>query len=317
MANLLRCVCSATRVYGKLPGNNVRFASTLSLKDVVREKIPEKRELLKKLRSKEDISLGEVTIGSAVGGMRGLKVMLWEGSVLDPDEGIRFHGMTIPDCQEKLPKGKTGREMLPESMFWLLLTGEVPTEEQVRGLSQELAERVLNTSTKPDLRGVQNTNVHPMVRLSTGVLALSDQSEFSKAYIKGMKKTDHWESSIFLPSYSLMAVYEDAMNLLAWLPTVAAYSLIQPSSVESLWQRCGDMTKNDWCKNFAFMLDPKKAASNEDFVDLIRLYVALHGDHEGGNVSAHASHLVGSALSDAFLSYSAALNGLHNNHVLC
>jgi citrate synthase len=107
----------------------------------------------------------------------------------------------------------------------------------------------------------------------------------------------------------LIEVYEDAMNLLAWAPTIAAYSLVQPGSIEALWERTADMTSHDWCKNFAFMLDPKKAADSEDFVDLIRLYVALHGDHEGGNVSAHATHLVGSALSDAFLSYSSGLNG--------
>lgn len=104
-------------------------------------------------------------------------------------------------------------------------------------------------------------------------------------------------------------MYEDALNLLAWIPTVAAYALVQPSSIDELWKRCGDMTSNDWCKNFALMLDPKKAAADEDFVDLIRLYVALHSDHEGGNVSAHASHLVGSALSDAYLSYSSGING--------
>lgn len=33
-------------------------------------------------------------------------------------------------------------------------------------------------------------------------------------------------------------------------------------------------------------------------------------DHEGGNVSAHTGKLVGSALSDPFLAYGAALNGL-------
>jgi citrate synthase len=109
---------------------------------------------------------------------------------------------------------------------------------------------------------------------------------------------------------TLIKVFEDAMNLLAWIPTIAAYCLVQPSSIDALWKNCGDMTSNDWCKNFALMLDPEKAAENEDFVDLIRLYVALHGDHEGGNVSAHATHLVGSALSDAFLSYSSGLNGL-------
>src|SRR5271154_7484945 len=111
---------------------------------------------------------------------RGLKAMVWEGSVLDANEGIRFHGRTIKECQKELPKGKTGTEMLPEAMFWLLLTGQVPTVEQVRGLSKELAERVVDSSFRPDLRGVMNQNVHPMVRLSTGILALSEQSEFSK-----------------------------------------------------------------------------------------------------------------------------------------
>jgi citrate synthase len=107
----------------------------------------------------------------------------------------------------------------------------------------------------------------------------------------------------------LIEVYEDALNLLAWMPTIAAYSLVQPGSIDALWERCPNMTSDDWCENFAYMLDPKKTKATEDFADLIRLYVALHGDHEGGNVSAHATHLVGSALSDAFLSYSSGLNG--------
>ena len=174
---------------------SVRYASTLSLKDKLRDIIPEKRELFKRLRTEHGhVSLGEVKVENTMGGMRGLKAMLWEGSVLDPDEGIRFHGMTIPECQEKLPKGKTGTEMLPEGMFWLLLTGNVPTEEQVRALSKELAERMLN-EPKPDLKGVENTRLHPMVRLSTGVLALSDRSQFQKAYFKGINKADYWESS--------------------------------------------------------------------------------------------------------------------------
>lgn len=67
---------------------------------------------------------------------------------------------------------------------------------------------------------------------------------------------------------------------------------------------------------------------NESMKEYLRLYIALHGDHEGGNVSAHTARrflittghytlydfnltdLVGSALSDPYLSYSAALLGL-------
>ena len=54
-----------------------------------------------------------------------------ETSVLDPDEGIRFRGYTIPECQDLLPHAEGGAEPLPEGLFWLLVTGEIPTNEQV------------------------------------------------------------------------------------------------------------------------------------------------------------------------------------------
>ena len=76
--------------------------------------------------------LGNVTVDMAYGGMRGIKAMVWETSVLDADEGIRFRGKTIPECQELLPGAKEGGEPLPEALFWLLVTGEVPTKEQTQ-----------------------------------------------------------------------------------------------------------------------------------------------------------------------------------------
>lgn len=66
------------------------------------------------------------------GGMRGIKGLVCETSVLDPEEGIRFRGYSIPECQKLLPKAKGGEEPLPEGLFWLLVTGEIPTEAQVR-----------------------------------------------------------------------------------------------------------------------------------------------------------------------------------------
>jgi citrate synthase len=62
----------------------------------------------------------------------------------------------------------------------------------------------------------------------------------------------------------------------------------------------------DWSGNFAHML----GFEDEGFKELMRLYLTIHADHEGGNVSAHTCHLVGSALADPYLSYSAAMNGL-------
>lgn len=45
----------------------------------------------------------------------------------------------------------------------------------------------------------------------------------------------------------------------------------------------------------------------------MRNYIIIslfYSDHEGGNVSAHTCHLVGSALSDPYLSFAAGMNGL-------
>lgn len=89
--------------------------------EVLSEVIPERQELAKKLRSQYgDKSLGEIKVENVFGGMRGLKIMLWEPSVLDANEGIRFWGKTIPECQEALPKAPGGKQMLPESMLFYL-----------------------------------------------------------------------------------------------------------------------------------------------------------------------------------------------------
>ncbi len=62
--------------------------------------------------------------------------LVTETSVLDPEEGIRFRGYSIPECQKLLPKAKGGEEPLPEGLFWLLATSEVPTEAQVQSVTK-------------------------------------------------------------------------------------------------------------------------------------------------------------------------------------
>ncbi|KAG0642448.1 citrate synthase-like protein [Tuber brumale] len=276
-----------------------RNASTLAqkdLKETLKEVIPGKREALKRLKAEHGQKvLGEVKVENAIGGMRGIKGMLWEGSVLDANEGIRFHGKTIKDCQKVLPKGTSGEEMLPEGMFWLLLTGQVPSVEQVRGLSRTLAENAGLPDFVEKMLDNMPTTLHPMTQFAIAVSALNHDSKFAKLYEKGLSKADYWEPT-----------FDDSISLLAKLPTIAA-KIYQntylgggplPSPVDPA---------QDWSHNYAAMLGK---SDNTGFVDLLRLYLALHGDHEGGNVSAHATHLVGSALSDPFLSYSAGLQGL-------
>jgi len=272
-------------------------SSEPDLKTTLKECIPAKRELLKKVKAQSGKVIGEVKVENTIGGMRGLKAMVWEGSVLDANEGIRFHGRTIKDCQMELPKGRSGTEMLPEAMFWLLLTGQVPSTGQVRQLSRELAEQSDLPEFINKMLDSFPKDLHPMTQFAIAVSALNYTSKFAKAYEKGINKSDYWEPT-----------FDDSISLLAKLPTIGA------KIYQNSYRGGGDLPakvdlEQDWSYNFASMLG-KGGKENENFQDLLRLYLALHGDHEGGNVSAHATHLVGSALSDPFLSYSAGLQGL-------
>ena len=91
-----------------------------TLKETLTAQIPQKQEELKQLKADHGSKvLGEVTVDQCIGGGRGVRCMLWETSLLDAAEGIRFRGYTIPECQELLPtfKGPAGDgEPTPEAM---------------------------------------------------------------------------------------------------------------------------------------------------------------------------------------------------------
>ncbi|EXJ79451.1 2-methylcitrate synthase, mitochondrial [Capronia epimyces CBS 606.96] len=288
----LRALRTSTRRSSSFAYRTYASAAEPDLKTTLQSVIPEKRELLKEVKSHADKKIGEITVGQVIGGMRTMKSMVWEGSVLDANEGIRFHGRTIADCQKELPKGTSGTEMLPEAMFWLLLTGKVPSTSQVRALSRELAEKAELPAHIVNLLRSFDKNVHPMTQLSVAVAALNTESLFAKKYADGLSKTEYWEPT-----------FDDSINLLAKLPRVAA-AIFDKAALDIPVDK-----DQDWAYNFAKLLG-KPGKENEGFQDLLRLYLALHGDHEGGNVSAHATHLVGSALSDPYLSYAAGLLGL-------
>lgn len=127
------------------------------------------------------------------GGMRGIKGLVCETSVLDPDEGIRFRGLSIPECQKLLPKAPGGSEPLPEGLFWLLITGDVPTEAQVKAISKEWAERAELPAHVVQLLNNLPTTVHPMSQISAAVTALNTESKFAKAYSSGVHKSKYWE----------------------------------------------------------------------------------------------------------------------------
>ncbi|KAJ9076844.1 citrate (Si)-synthase [Entomophthora muscae] len=137
--------------------------ASATLKERLVQLIPEKQAEIKQIKAEHGSKpLGTVTVDMVYGGMRGIKGLIWEGSVLDPEEGIRFRGLSIPECQAKLPAAEGGSEPLPESLFWLLVTGEVPTPEQVRVLSKDWASRSAIPKFVEDLIDSLPKTLHPM-----------------------------------------------------------------------------------------------------------------------------------------------------------
>jgi len=284
----------ASKNYGSEIARRSISAESTNLRDILTDIVPKEQTKVKEFRKAYGSTVvGEVTIDMMYGGMRGIKGLVTETSVLDADEGIRFRGFTIPECQEILPKAPGGAEPLPEGLFWLLLTGQVPTEAQVKAVSHEWASRAEVPSFIVSMIDKFPSKMHPMAQFSAAITACSTESHFAKAYSQGVHKSTYWEH-----------VYEDSMDVLAKLPTIAAliYRNLfrEGTSVGAI-----DMNK-DWSHNFVSML----GYEDPQFTELMRLYLTIHTDHEGGNVSAHTCHLVGSALSDPYLSLAAGMNGL-------
>lgn len=169
-------------------------ASSTNLKDILADLIPKEQARIKTFRQQHGKTVvGQITVDMMYGGMRGMKGLVYETSVLDPDEGIRFRGFSIPECQKLLPKAKGGEEPLPEGLFWLLVTGQIPTEEQVSWLSKEWAKRAALPSHVVTMLDNFPTNLHPMSQLSAAVTALNSESNFARAYAEGISRTKYWE----------------------------------------------------------------------------------------------------------------------------
>ncbi|RPD48885.1 MULTISPECIES: citrate (Si)-synthase, eukaryotic [Chitinophagaceae] len=247
------------------------------------------KDLIKEHGSKK---IGEVTLSQIYQGMRGITGLVSETSLLDAQEGIRFRGYSIPELQQKLPKYNGGSEPMPEGLFYLMLIGDLPTEEDANNMTSLWQRRSHVPNHVFATIEALPVSTHPMTQLVVAVMALQTESQFARRYAAGMNKKEYWDAS-----------FDDAMDLIARLPRVAAYIYRRKYKGGQHIQPNGLL---DWSGNFAHML----GFDDEGFMELMRLYMTIHADHEGGNVSAHTTHLVGSALSDPYLSFAAGLNGL-------
>ncbi len=265
--------------------------------DPLKQKFKEKSSELKTkikalLKEHGNTKVDEVVLGQVFGGMRGVKSMVWEPSQLDPINGIRFRGLSIPELREKLPKVQGDKEPLPEGLFWLMLVGELPTQEEVKWLTDQWTSRSIVPEHTYKILDSFPPETHPMTQFAAAITSMQTGSVFSQRYAEGMRKTDFWD-----------ATYEDTMNLIAKLPRVAAY--IYRRTYHNSRHITPDISL-DWGANFAHML----GIEGDDFKSFIRLYLTIHADHEGGNASAHTTHLVGSTLSDAYYALAGGMNAL-------
>jgi citrate synthase len=265
------------------------------LHEKVAEQLPTWRERYKLLaKDYAEVVVDKVTVGQIVGGMRDIKSLVTDISFVDPAEGIRFRGMTIPEVLKALPKPRGAKMPYVGGLYYLLMVGAVPTREQALEVEAEWAKRAEVPDYVYKMLKSMPKETHPMTLLSQAVLALQNGSAFAKKYHEGMKKDAYWEPSL-----------EDALDLTAKLPVIAAF--IYRMKYFGEIKKPKYSPRLDYGANFAKMMG---VADQKGYADLARLYFIVHSDHESGNVSAHTMHLVGSALSDPYLSFSAALNGL-------
>jgi citrate synthase len=262
------------------------------LKELLYEKILEQRPRVARLAKEHgSVLLDQVTIGQAIGGVRGVKCLVTDISHLDPEEGVRFRGKTIAETFAALPKIPGSEYPYVEGFWYFLLTGEVPSIEQTLEVVQDFRNRREVPPYVFDTLRAMPRDLHPMAMLSGAAVVMQRESLFARRYNEGMSKKDYWDP-----------MYEDSCNLLAKLPAIAAFIYRMKYKDDTPIASDPDL---DFGGDFAHMM-----GIAPPYDDVARMYFILHADHESGNVSAHTTRLVASALADAYYSYSAGVNGL-------
>jgi len=264
------------------------------IKERIFAKLPEIRERMNRIkRDYNDFKVCDVTVDQIYSGIRGVMVQVSDVSYVDPNEGIRLRGYTVPEALELLPKQPGSQLPMAGGLYFLLMVDEMPTYEEAAALEAEWRRHAGIPDYVLKVIRAMPSDTHPMTLFSQGILAMQRESIFAQEYARGLVKSDYWESYL-----------EDAIRLTAKLPALAAFIYNHRYNGDSYIPPNPEL---DWSANFAHMIGK---SADEDYKELCRLFFILHSDHEGANVSAHASWLVASALSDVYLASSAGMDGL-------
>ena len=254
------------------------------LQETLSKKIPTWQEDLKKLLDENGTKvISEVTIAQAAKGMRGVKSMICDTSAVSADKGLIIRGYPILQIKDKLP----------EEVFYLLLTGDLPDQLQLSDLQNQLRAHQNVPDYVWEVLDAMPENSHPMTMLSVAIQSMRVESLFVEKFNKGTPKNEYWKW-----------ILDDGIKLIGALPSIAAFIY---RKITKNNDRIDPDVNLDWAGNYAYMLGINES---DDFKKLMRLYLMLHSDHEGGNVSAFSSLTVASSLSSPFLAIGAGLNGL-------
>jgi len=229
-----------------------------------------------------DRVISEVTVAQAFGGMRDVRALVCDTSAVDPERGLVIRGLPVRELLDRFP----------EDVFFLLLIGRLPAEEEARAVRAEIAAQPRVPEVAWRAVEAMPPDSNPMSMLSAGLLTLEHESVLARRVAEGAPKRDHWQATL-----------DDALRLLGSLPTLAA-------GVYRIRYHRGPRLAHDpaldWAANFCMMTGHR----DDTFSAAMRLAAVLQCDHEGGNVCAYTCHTVGSVLSNPYLAVSAGFNGL-------
>ncbi len=265
----------------------------MNLKVQIEEQLPGWRARLKRLiKEYGDVKVDEIKIAQILGGIRDVKALVTDISCVDPNQGIRLRGYTIPELIELLPK-QPGNEMpFLGGLYYLLLVGRIPTFEEGMEIEKEWKRRQDVPSYVYDVIRSMPKETSAMTLFSLAILAMQGESHFTEAYDQGLSKEEYWIPTL-----------EDSLDLTARAPAIAAFIYNYKFRDGQVIPPHPDL---DWAANFGHMI----GIDHEQYYELSRLYFMIHSDHESGNVSAHTTYLVSSTLSDIYYAVSAGINGL-------
>jgi len=245
--------------------------------------VPALREERKRLLDEHgDRTVANITVRQIVDGMRGVPALVCDTSTVDPQKGLIIRGTPVAHLADKLP----------EEVFFLLVSGALPTAKELAAFQKDLAARPRVPKHVWDVLDALPPDTHPMTMLSTAVMAMGATSVFREQYSQGLARDKHWEAAL-----------DDALNLIAVVPEIvgAVYR-----SRYGKGPRIEPKKGLDWAANLAHML----GNDGDLFAAYVRIATIVQSDHEGAHASALTAHTVGSVLSDLYYAVPAGWNAL-------